>query len=154
MRITEANALMTVVADWAKTRDDIRAMALVGSWARGHPRSGSDLDLLLLSERPTAYRRRRRWLREIDFPAAGFRPRSSAGAGYGAVWSLHVHLRPVADVELTFAGCTWANTAPIDDGTRSVVTNGFRIITDRDGMLARLVDAVPVKDSDDRAAHH
>jgi uncharacterized protein len=142
MRIAEADALMRVVAGWAKRRDDIRAMALVGSWARGHPRRASDLDLLLLSERPADYRRRRKWLREIDFRAAGSRPRSSEGAAYGAAWSLHVHLRPVAEVELTFAGCAWANTTPIDDGTRSVVTDGLRIVLDRDGMLAKLVDAV------------
>ena len=142
MRIAEADALMTAVADWAAKRDDIRAMALVGSWARGQARRASDLDLLLLSERPADYRRHRRWLREIDFDAAGFRPRRSEGATYGAVWSLHLHLRPVADVELTFAGCAWAKTTPIDAGTRSVVMDGFQIIFDRDGMLATLVEVV------------
>jgi uncharacterized protein len=152
MRIAEADALMTAVANWAMTRDDIRAMAVVGSWARGNPRRASDLDLLLLSKRPGDYRRRRRWLREIEFHAAGFHPRSSEGEAYGAVWSLHVYLRPVADVELSFAGCAWANTMPIDNGTRSVVTDGFRIMFDRDGMLARLVEAVALKVTNDQAS--
>jgi predicted nucleotidyltransferase len=148
MRIAEADALMTVVAGWARTRDDIRAMALVGSWARGRPHRGSDLDLLLLSERPADYRGRRKWLREIDFRAAGFRPRSSTGATYGAVWSLHLHLHPAADVELTFAGRAWANTTPIDAGTRSVVMEGFRIILDKDAILARLANVCPQNTSD------
>jgi predicted nucleotidyltransferase len=146
MRIAEADALMRVVAGWAKRREDIRAMALVGSWARGHPSRASDLDLLLLSERPVEYRRRRRWLREIDFRAAGFRPRSSRGTAYGAVWSLHLHLHPSADVELTFAGRPWANTTPIDAGTRSVVKDGFRIMFDRDGVMARLVEAMTTEE--------
>jgi predicted nucleotidyltransferase len=76
----EAEALIGAVAAWAIKRDDIRAMALMGSWARGRARRASDLDLLLPSERPADYRNRRRWLREIDLPAAGFRPRPSAGA--------------------------------------------------------------------------
>jgi predicted nucleotidyltransferase len=152
MRIAEADALMTAVADWAEKRDDIRAMAVVGSWARGRPRSTSDLDLLLLTSRASDYRRRRKWLAGIDFRKAGFRLRSSEGASYGAVWSLHVHLRPIADVELTFAECAWANTNPIDAGTRSVVTGGFRIIFDQDGLLAKLVDAVPAMDRDDQAS--
>jgi predicted nucleotidyltransferase len=146
MRIAEADALMTAVADWTEKRDDIRAMAVVGSWARGRPRSRSDLDLLLLTNLASDYRRRRKWLAGIEFGNAGFRLRSSEGASYGAVWSLHVHLRPTADVELTFAECAWANTNPIDAGTRSVVTDGFRTIFDRDGMLARLVDTMTTED--------
>jgi predicted nucleotidyltransferase len=157
MTIAEAEALIGAVANWAVKRDDIRALALVGSWARGRPRRSSDLDLLLLSERAASYRGRRRWLREIDFGKAGFRPSSSASASYGVVWSLHLRLHPPADVELTFADCAWANTSPIDNGTRSVMTDGFRIIFDKDGTLARLVDALavaaPLKRGPARPAH-
>jgi predicted nucleotidyltransferase len=142
MRTIEAEALTAAVANWARTRDDIRAMALAGSWARGNPRRESDLDLLLLSDRAAFYRRRRNWLRAIDFGEAGFRVRSSAGAAYGVAWSLHLRLRPAADVELTFADCAWAGTNPVDAGTRAVVTDGLRIVRDIDGMLARLVAAV------------
>ena len=152
MRIADAAALTTAVADWAIKRDDIRAMALAGSWARGNPRRGSDLDLLLLSDLAPAYRRSRKWLTGIDFRKAGFRLRSSEGAAYGAVWSLHIHLYPSARVELAFAGCAWANTNPIDAGTRSVVMDGFRIMFDRNGMLAKLVEALPANNRDDQAS--
>src|SRR5205807_2454032 len=101
--------------------DDIRAMALLGSWARGNPRQTSDVDLLFLTDQTKKYRHRRKWLTEIDFRTAGYTVQSSDWAAYGDVWSLHVHLLPTAEVELTFANCSWAKTDPIDSGTRRVV---------------------------------
>jgi hypothetical protein len=142
MKLADVNALTTVVANWAIERGDMRAMAMLGSWVRGNPRPASDLDLLLLSDLAPDYQRRRAWLTEIDFQNAGFRLRSSESAVYGVVWSQHIHLLPPAEVELTFAKCSWASTDPVDTGTRIVVKDAFQIIFDRDGILAKLVDAV------------
>lgn len=141
MNAAQANAITTAVAHWAIERHDIRAMALLGSWARGDSRPTSDLDLLLLTDLAPDYRNRT-WLTEIAFQKAGFRLRSSGSAIYGTVWSEHVHLRPAADVELTFAKCAWASVDPIDNGTRVVVKDAFQIIFDRNGILAKLVNAV------------
>jgi uncharacterized protein len=142
MKSVEADAIISAVADWAVVRDDIRAIALVGSWARGNPHQVSDIDLILLSDLANEYRRLRKWLTEIDFMMAGYRQQSSESATYGVVWSRHIHLLPKAEVELTFAKCSWARTGPVDSGTRTVVKDAFRIIFDKDGILAKLVDAV------------
>jgi len=142
MKTSEVNAIVSAVTRWALERDDIRAMGLAGSWARGNPRRFSDVDLLLLSNRAHEYRRRRRWLTEIDFAGAGYRLQMSSGAIYGVVWSRHISLLPAAEVELTFAECSWARTDPVDGGTRGVVQDALRIIFDKDGILAKLVDAV------------
>jgi predicted nucleotidyltransferase len=142
MKITEANAIVSAVTSWAIRRGDIRAMALVGSWARGNPNQLSDIDLLLLSDWVHEYRRCQEWPTEIDFAGAGYRFNSSESATYGVVWSRHVHLLPAAEVELTFAECSWAQTEPVDDGTRGVVKDAFRIIFDKDQMLSKLITAV------------
>ena len=142
MNSSQANRIINAIMDWAIERADVRAMACVGSWARGGPRDASDIDLLLLSDQAEEYRRCRKWLSEIDFGKAGFRVQSNESAVYGAVWSRHVHLLPMAEVELTFANCSWARTDPIDCGTRRVVEDAFRITFDKDRTLARLVDAV------------
>jgi hypothetical protein len=112
------------------------------SWARGNQGQASDIDLLLLSDCADEYRHSQEWLAEIDFPGAGYRFNSSENANYGVVWSRHIHLLPAAEVELTFAGCCWAQIEPIDDGTRSVVKDAFQIIFDKDGMLSTLIAAV------------
>jgi hypothetical protein len=141
MEADQANAITTVVAQWATERDDIRAMALSGSWARGNPGPTSDLDLLLLTDLAQDYRNGT-WPAEIVFQNAGFQLQSTDSAIYGVVWSAHLHLMPVADVELTFAKCAWASVDPVDNGTRVVVKDAFQIIFDRDGILAKLVNAL------------
>jgi len=117
-------------------------MGLIGSWARGNPHRGSDVDLLLLTDRAADYRRRRNWLTEIDFAGAGYRVVSSKTARYGAAWSRHVTLAPSAEVELTFAERSWARTDPVDPGTRGIVKDAFRTIVDKDRLLAALIDAM------------
>ena len=117
-------------------------MALVGSWARGNARATSDVDIILPTDQRDDYRHRQNWTSEIDFRAAGYRVLSSDSADYGAVWSRHIHFVPRAEVEVTFARCSWARTNPIDDGTRRIVVDAFRIIFDKDKSLARLVEAV------------
>jgi hypothetical protein len=142
MKAADVDAIVNAVADWGLEREDTRAMALVGSWARGNPHRASDIDLLLISDRADEYRLGREWLAEIDFESAGYRIASSADASYGAVWSRHIALLPTGKVELTFAPRFWARTDIVDAGTRSVVSDAFRIIFDKDAILAGLVAAV------------
>lgn len=111
-------AIINAVAAWAIAHDDIRGMALVGSWARGSARATSDIDVILLTDRSDDYRHRQGWVAEIDFQAAGYLVLSSDSGDYGAVWSRHLHLVPAAEVELTFGRCSWADTRPIEDATR------------------------------------
>ena len=141
MNHASAEAVIAAVAAWARTRDDVRALALVGSWARGNAGPGSDVDLLVLSDCAEGYRGSHEWLNEIDFAGAGHSIKSSDDATYGTVWSRHIHLCPIGEVELTFATFGWAG-APIDAGTRAIVRDALRIIVDKDGSLARLVRAV------------
>jgi len=110
MKLAEANAIVSAVSSWATKRGNIRAMALVGSWARGNQSQVSDIDLLLLSDRAHEYRHFQEWLAEIDFRVTGYRLNSSESANYGVVWSRHIHLLPAAEVELTFAERCWAQT--------------------------------------------
>jgi predicted nucleotidyltransferase len=44
--------LLDRVLEWAASRTDVRAVVLVGSHARGTARPDSDVDLVLLTERP------------------------------------------------------------------------------------------------------
>ena len=144
MNDVSAEAVIEAVAAWVRARDDVRALALVGSWARGNPRAASDVDLLVLSDCLEGYRRSREWMSEIDFARAGHSIKSSNDVSYGTAWSRHIQFHPAGEVELTFAPSAWASVAPIDEATRAIVSDAFRIIVDKDGGLARLVGAVTI----------
>lgn len=142
MRTAHVDSIVSAVAGWALHREDTRAMALIGSWARGDAHQTSDIDLLLLSDCAHEYRRRQEWITEIDFESTGYRVASLQDTSYGVVWSCHIALLPPGKVELTFAPHTWARTDTVDAGTLRVVKDAFRIIFDKDEMLAKLVAIV------------
>jgi len=138
----EAELIVDAIRCWVQERDDLRALALAGSWARGNPDPVSDLDLIIVAEDPETYRHPDNWLRSISFAKAAFEVARYEIRSYGSVWSCHVLLRPAAEVELTFAAPAWAQVNPLDPGTRFVVADGFRAIVDKDEALSRLVAAV------------
>jgi hypothetical protein len=131
--------LLDLVVAWAKRRSDIVGVALVGSWARGNARPTSDIDLMLLTPDPEAFRSSSAWLDEIDWAALGASMKSSRDVPYGAAWSRHVELDEGTSVEFSFARPNWASTSPCDPGTRAVVSRGCRVLHDPTGILQRLV---------------
>ena len=141
MNTAETNGLIAVIQTLVRDRDDLRAMAVCGSWARGNPRPDSDLDVLIIAQDPGSLRRHQEWMRELRFSDAGFRYLAHHSAQYGAVWSAHIKLEPEAELELTFAAESWASVRLIDPGTRRVVTDAFKILIDKDGALRSLSDA-------------
>ena len=47
---------------WASAQEDMQAIALVGSYARGEAREDSDIDLVLLTDNPQKYLEDLRWI--------------------------------------------------------------------------------------------
>jgi predicted nucleotidyltransferase len=51
----EANQFLNEVTQWASTRADIQALALVGYYARNSAKETSDVDLVLITRVPDRY---------------------------------------------------------------------------------------------------
>jgi uncharacterized protein len=130
------------ISEWARSRADIIALALVGSRARGSARPDSDVDFVILASDPSIYRTDSKWLTEILWPPAGAGTVTWHDANYGNAWSRHISLTDGTVVELTFVSADWARIEPIDPGTRAVVRGGCRILWDPHAMLSRLVAAM------------
>jgi predicted nucleotidyltransferase len=137
-----AARIVEAVLAWAKVRPDVRGVALVGSHARGTARAGSDIDVVVLVTAPAAFRGDSAWVDAIEWSAAGGRVGPWGDEDYGVVWSRRVRLASGAEVEISFAPLAWAETAPVDIGTRRVVSDGCRVLYDPDGALGRLCTAV------------
>jgi predicted nucleotidyltransferase len=125
------------IGAWARCERDIRAVAIVGSWARGSARSRSDIDFMFLTNRPRAHCRRRDWLARVAH-RAGTRVRSRSTRRHGRVWSVHAQLATRRMLERTFAVRAWASVAPLDSGTAQVVDGGIAVLNDRHRLLHRL----------------
>jgi hypothetical protein len=96
----EADRLVHGFAEWANDEPSWRALALVGSWARGAARDDSDLDLLVLSDRLETWAASNAWLRTV-VAELGFNDATAALEIYGVAKSWRVWLGPRIELELT-----------------------------------------------------
>ena len=109
----------------------IKAVALVGSYARDAANDESDVDLIILTNGISDYINNPSWSTTfgevIDCKVEN----------WGKVESLRVFYPDDLEVEYSFALPDWAST-PVDPGTYRVVDNGMKILFDPHGILARL----------------
>ncbi len=137
----QVEQIVQPIIQWAIGQRTILAAALVGSWARGTAHNESDIDLMFLAEEPLLFRTSSDWLSAISW--GDRRIKSWEDKDYGAVWSRHVCLNSddvgCAKVEFSFGRLVWASIAPLDPGTRQVMSDGYRILYDPEGILAQLV---------------
>ena len=132
--------LLDAVIAWASKRSDIVGLALVGSHARNAATAESDVDLMLLTSVPRAFRESPAWLLEIDWPSLNLSVNSWHDAQYGVVWSRHVELNNGVTVEFSFAHPSWAATSPCDLGTKAVLSGGCRVLFDPQRLLQNVVN--------------
>ena len=137
--IERTETIIQAVLVWAVTRNTIRAVALVGSRARGDATPNSDIDLVLMVVDPESFRADQSWLNAINWKPMGLWPSTWRDAQYGDLWSRHVCLGDGCEVEFGFAPLSWANCSPLKPGAKRVVSNGCRSLYDPDALLARLM---------------
>jgi uncharacterized protein len=131
-RANEVTSVLERLTRWARQRTDVRALALVGSWAHGSPHSGSDVDVVLLTNAPRTYIENDLWL--DDVVGAQF-VRTQA---WGPITERRFRLASGLEVELGVGTPDWASVEPLDSGTREVVSDGMRPLYDPDGLLTTL----------------
>ena len=127
--------LASLVA-FAEGRDDVRAVALVGSHARGVARADSDVDIVMLSTEPETYIDGDDWIRR--FPGATL----LATRRWGVLIERRLVLDAGIEVDFGVACPSWASTQPLDPGTARVAREGLVVLHDRDGLLAQVLAAV------------
>ncbi len=114
-------SLLRAVAAWAAGRRDVEAVLLVGSYAHGTATHGSDVDLVVVVTDPQLYVRDPAWAGTF-----GTVVRTTI-EDWGKVTALRVWYRGGPEVELGFTSPDWM-AAPVDEGTRQVLTGGFRVL--------------------------
>lgn len=122
------------VQEWARADDRERAVALVGSYARGKEGMASDLDLVFLSDDPDSLTNAS-WFVALNPGAQLVRSQR-----WGPIQERRFRIRSGLLVELGFAPIGWA-AVPLEPGTRRVLEDGHRVLFD-DGTLTAAIDAV------------
>jgi predicted nucleotidyltransferase len=76
--------IIRIVLAWATAQPKIRAVALVGSHARGAAGQDSDIDLVLLVVDPQGFRTDTTWIEQIEWQALDSHPQKWQDEDYGA----------------------------------------------------------------------
>ena len=123
------------LADWAGRREDVQAIAIVGSWARGTARPDSDVDVVIITIDPDRYVSTDDWAAVLGITG----PLESKR--WGVLTERRGHAASGLEIEFGITAPSWATTDPIDDGTLRVVMDGMRVVYDPEGILERLIRA-------------
>jgi uncharacterized protein len=132
----EVELFLAAVVALAEARDDVRAVALVGSHARGVARPDSDVDVVVLTTDPDMYVDDCDWIKAL--PGASL----LSTRRWGALTERRLVLAGGTEVDFGVARPSWASTLPVDAGTAHVVRDGLVAIHDPDGLLAHVLAAV------------
>lgn len=122
----EAAKFLIVLLKWAWYLYEVRALILVGSFARGEARPDSDIDIRLIVSDPDTYTHDFLWLRSLGSVT------EVAVRRYGRVTSLEVVFVDLPRIEFGISDTGWA-LAPNDSGAIRSAREGMLVLMDRDG---------------------
>lgn len=132
----DIESFLHALKTWVTEQKDISALAVVGSFARARATETSDVDIMLVTTAQQRYLNDDSWITQFGEVEEINRE------NWGAVQTKRVFYTNGLEAEFNFATSSWANTHPVEDGTRRVVTDGMHILYDRDGILHTLRDAI------------
>jgi hypothetical protein len=127
------------VARWAAGQHDVRAVALVGSHARGTASEGSDVDLVLIVDDIATRLQARSWVNQFG------EARHIQHEDWGLVQSLRVEYLDGQEVEFGLATVQWA-TPPFDARTTAVIRGGLKALFDPHDLLVAAQQAAADED--------
>ncbi|MFE7813219.1 nucleotidyltransferase domain-containing protein [Streptomyces sp. NPDC057433] len=134
-RAAEISEVIDRITRWARGREDIVGLLLVGSCARNAARPDSDIDVVLLSTDESRYLLEDGWAVELGL-GKPIRTQS-----WGPITERRCSTASGLEVELGIGSPAWAKTDPVEHGTHRVVTDGARVLHDPAGVLAGLLAA-------------
>lgn len=138
-RSHEFQRLVSNVGDWAESRTDILAIAVVGSWARGNQLQDSDIDLVVLTPDKATFASVDDWIEA----AVGQQVPVVRRAEWGVLTERRLRLPSDIEIEFGFVEPSWARVGPIDPGTAEVVKDGGLLpVYDPEGLFERLAEAL------------
>lgn len=130
MKKETVDQFLKELARWAVAQNDLLAVALVGSYARGTATPASDVDIMLILFHPEQYLMDDSWA--ANFGVIEKRQMEQ----YGLVTSLRIWYAGGLEVEYGISDERWA-ALPLDAGTRQVISDGICVLFERGNLLSR-----------------
>ncbi|KKI90021.1 hypothetical protein WQ54_23130 [Bacillus sp. SA1-12] len=125
----KVNLLLENFKEWSGQQPTIKGVAVVGSFARGDFHLNSDVDLTIISIDKDLT------LESIKNDFHFGHIESSTIEQWGILTSLRIFYDNGLEVEYGVVTDRWVKE-PLDEGTKNVVKNGFKIITEKEDIFS------------------
>lgn len=132
----EINGFLEKVRKWAATQSNIKAILLVGSYARRQAYDESDIDLVMLTDEPEKY------LQDPSFAGTFGSIDRIEKEYWGRVTSFRIWYQDGFEVELGITTPDWIFEDPLDAGTLRTITDGAEVVIDKTGRVERIIASV------------
>ena len=116
---------------FADEEPDILALLIVGSYARGTNTPDSDIDAVIIT------RNKQGMVENQQFTGYFGRVSRQQTEYYGACTSVRAWYEDGMEVEFGLVEPSWI-AQPLDEGTRQVLRDGYKVIADRGGLFCGL----------------
>ena len=114
---------------WATKRKDIRAAALVGSYAREELEKDSDVDLVIITETPQRYITNTEWTRVFG------KPITKKIEKYDTLTSLRIWYESGLEIEYGFATRDWIQNVS-ETELKQITNDGLRVLFEKEKLLS------------------
>ncbi|MBA2424969.1 MAG: aminoglycoside 6-adenylyltransferase [Actinobacteria bacterium] len=132
---TRTELMTAAVADWAREREEVRALLVVGSQARADTPADrwSDLDLIFFIEDPKPYLEDASWVEEFGVPVVTFLEATLYGH-----WERRVLYETGEDVDFVLFPASISERLETSKGAAELLARGYRLLIDRAGIAETL----------------
>lgn len=123
--------MMKAMEEWAEKEPYIKALILVGSYARGTNKETSDIDLCIITTR------KKGMVEKPDFIEIFGSVQKKQIEYYGACTSVRVWYEEGQEVEFGIVEPSWISV-PLEPGTRKVLNDGYIVFVDKEDYFTNL----------------
>ncbi len=126
------STLLNQITKWANKDSNIDSALLVGSHAKNEAREDSDIDIVIVCDKPNILIENPHWIQtfgEVD---------KYELENWGLVTSIRTFYKNGQEVEFGITSKKWT-AMPVDEGTKKVISDGASILIDKSGALKRIL---------------
>lgn len=122
---------ITTLKEFSINEIGIKSVIVVGSYARGKNTETSDLDLCIITNN------KKQIIDNLEFIKKFGEFNQKQLEYYGACTSIRVWYKNGLEVEFGIVEPSWISL-PLDDGTRKVLSDGYKVIIDKEHYFQNL----------------
>lgn len=129
------DVFLQAIKEWAESNKEILSVILVGSYARGTQINESDVDLCIVTTNKSEMLKTQAFIEQFG------KISKTQTEYYGACTSVRVWYKDGKEIEFGIVEPSWIEK-PLDEGTRKVLADGYKVIIDKYHIFNGLQDLI------------